>query len=79
MTFDHEKELIHMWQETTAPGPLDAGELRRRIAARVAKFDRKIRWRNIRAARLQSSSGQSISSNLFWSRSSLRSSCPSAR
>ena len=48
MTSDHEKELIHMWQESTAPGPLDAGELARGIAAKVDQFDRKIRWRNIR-------------------------------
>ena len=48
MTSDHEKELIHMWQESTAPGPLDAGELARSIAARVDQFDRKIRWRNVR-------------------------------
>ena len=46
MTSDHEKELIQMWQESTAPGPLDAGELARSIAAKIDRFDRKIRWRN---------------------------------
>ncbi len=45
MTFD-EKELMKMWQETTLPG--DNGQLAKKIAARVGKFDRMISWRNLR-------------------------------
>ncbi len=45
---DQEKELIRMWQESSLPEPIDAGQLARKIAARVERFDRKILWRNLR-------------------------------
>jgi hypothetical protein len=44
---DQEKEIIRMWQESSLPGRVDAGELARKIAARVESFDRRIAWRNL--------------------------------
>ena len=45
MIFD-EKELMKMWQETTFPG--DNGQLAKKIAERIGRFDRTIFWRNLR-------------------------------
>lgn len=45
---DQEKELSRMWQESSLQGPMDDGQLLRKIAASLEGFDRKIQWRNLR-------------------------------
>lgn len=44
---DQEKDIIRMWQETSLPASMDAGQLARKIVARVDEFDRKIVRRNL--------------------------------
>ncbi len=43
-----QERLIRMWQENPLPGPTDVEQMMREIASRAAKFDRRIRWRNLR-------------------------------
>ena len=44
---DPDQELRSLWQKTL-PGGMDAAQVAREIASKVEKFDRRIRWRNLR-------------------------------
>ena len=48
MNFDHEEEMIRMWQQSSGPGSGDAAQLAREIVGTIEKFDRRILWRNAR-------------------------------